>query len=62
MKPDTEKRITRYGEVYYLNTITGTRRRRWWTKARVPGTVRKSRMTGGPGYRGDRTYEGAGQR
>lgn len=27
-------------------------------KARVPGTVRKSRMPGGSGYRGDKLWEG----
>lgn len=26
-------------------------RKRWWRKARTPGTVRKSRMPGGSGFR-----------
>lgn len=33
-------------------------RRRYWTKARVPGTPRQSRMPGGSGFRGFKTWEG----
>jgi hypothetical protein len=41
-----------------IDTRTGARRKRWWTKARIPGTVRPSRMPGGSGYRGDKLWEG----
>lgn len=52
MKPNT---IVEYsissGTKVYRNSITGELRRRWWTKARIPGTVRETRMPGGSGFR-----------
>lgn len=51
MKPNTEERLTRHGETWYQDTRTGAFRRRWWTKARIPGTVRASRLPGGSGFR-----------
>lgn len=58
-KPFTEVRMTRYGELFNQDTRTDNVRKRWWTKARIPGAVRKSRMPGGSGYRGDKLWEGA---
>jgi hypothetical protein len=43
---------------HYVDTRTGKTRKRWWTKTRVPGAVRMSRMPGGSGYRGDKAWEG----
>lgn len=54
MKPDTEIlwRLTASGKVkVYINTLTRQIRRRGWTKARVPGTIRASRLPGGSGFR-----------
>lgn len=34
-----------------VDTRTMHIRNRWWTKARVPGTVRASRLPGGSGFR-----------
>jgi hypothetical protein len=47
-----------FGPWFGVDTRTGQRRKRWWTKARVPGTVRSTRMPGGSGYRGDKLWEG----
>lgn len=59
LKPNTEK-VTSVttGVVKYVDIRTWRFRKRWWTKARVPGTVRPSRMPGGCGYRGDKLWEG----
>jgi hypothetical protein len=58
MKPHTEKYweifphiSTDKGRFVYIDTRTGNVRKRWWTKARVPGEVRASRLPGGSGYR-----------
>lgn len=52
MKPFTAKEASfSLGRFVYRNTLTGKLRKRWWTKARVPGTVRKSRLPGGSGFR-----------
>ena len=63
MKRDTMKfcRLLPNGEHgpwLYMDTRTGRIRTRWWTKARVPGTVRATRQPGGSGYRGDKLWEG----
>lgn len=42
--------------IFYVNTRTHIVRKRWWTKARIPGTVRASRLPGGSGYRGDKSW------
>lgn len=47
MKPFT-KYVENFG---YIDTRTGKLRARWWTKARIPGTVRPSRMPGGSSFR-----------
>lgn len=63
MKPNTvvEHIIQPTGRVkrLYRNLLNGELRKHWWTKARIPGTIRPSRMPGGSGYRGDRVWEGA---
>lgn len=56
MKPNTTavRQLLPNGEVgpwFYVDTRTGNVRKRWWTNARVPGTVRTSRMPGGSGFR-----------
>lgn len=56
MKPNTEpaRRLFAggiFGPWIYLNTRDGGIRKRWWTKARIPGTVRASRLPGGSGFR-----------
>lgn len=60
MKPNTVIIEDGYGHKHYVDTRNMLTRRRWWTKSRVPGTVRKTRMPGGSGFRGHKTYEGAG--
>ena len=42
---------------HHVDTRNGKTRKRWWTKARIPGGMRKSRMPGGSGYRGDKHWE-----
>lgn len=44
------------GSKLYVDTRNGQIRKRWWTKARVPGTIRKSRMPGGSGFRNNWEY------
>lgn len=52
MKPFTVKEADHnLGRFVYRNTINGEVRKRWWTKARIPGTIRKSRKPGGSGFR-----------
>lgn len=52
MKPYTQK-VTKVTDesVHYVDIRTWRIRRRWWTKARVPGTVRPSRLPGGSAFR-----------
>lgn len=38
-------------KIEYVDTRTWNIRKRWWTKARIPGEVRPSRMPGGSGFR-----------
>lgn len=58
MKPSTVKEADfSLGRFIYRSTLNGELRKRWWTKARVPGTVRKSRRLGGSGFRNN--WEGA---
>lgn len=59
MKLDTRMVKFGNGPDAGVDTRTGNIRRRWWTKARIPGTIRHSRMPGGSGYRGNRVWEGA---
>lgn len=56
MKPNTTQvhqilPNDQFGPWMYVDTRTGGVRKRWWTKARTPGTTRKSRMSGGSGFR-----------
>lgn len=52
MKPFTEREYDESVRKFrYFDTRTDAERRRWWTKARVPGEVRKTRMPGGSGFR-----------
>ena len=54
MKPFTVKFVVVgevLGTIKYFDIRTGKERHRWWTKARIPGTVRPSRMPGGSGFR-----------
>ena len=51
MKPFTMLIGRLDGSHFYLDTRTKMPRKRWWTKARVPGTVRRTRMPGGSGFR-----------
>lgn len=40
-----------FGPWFYIDNRTGLVRKRWWTKARIPGTIRASRLPGGSGFR-----------
>lgn len=52
MKPFTEREYDESVRKFrYFDTRTGVERRRWWTKARIPGEVRSTRMLGGSGFR-----------
>lgn len=56
LKPFTEEKSVHYDSNGHKHSVhvdkrTGEVRKRWWTKARVPGTVRPSRMAGGNGFR-----------
>lgn len=56
MKPFTEEKsvhydINGYKHSVYVDTRTGEVRNRWWTKSRVPGNIRSSRMPGGSSFR-----------
>ena len=51
MKPDTNRVVGNDGSVKYFDTRNGNQRKRWWTKARIPGEIRESRKPGGSGFR-----------
>lgn len=57
LKPNTVIHTEEDGKKYYLDERTGNPRKRWWTKARIPGRIRKTRLPGGSGFRNN--WEGA---
>lgn len=55
MKPNTTQVAKllpggEHGPWFYISTQTGAVRKRWWSKARIPGTVRPSTLPGGSAH------------